>query len=326
MQNPIRHVIVALVATFASLAASAAPATSQAIVLEGQKLVLKTVPTPQPAAGQVLVRVYAAGVNPVDWKRAAQTPGADAAGVIDSVGAGVTAFKVGDAVLARVTGGYAEYAVASVDEAILKPGSMTFVQAAGVPVAGIAGYRAVREAKVAAGQRVAIVGAAGGTGEVAVQVAKSLGARVVAIGHSSQQAFLKSLGVDEFVAFDKEDVSAKVRDVDAAINLVDGQANAALGYVKRGGHFSSIAGAPDEARAAAAGVTTVVIAGATYRGISTADALRALAQLAEKGQYRVTVSNTLPLAEAGRAQEMGRTTQTIGKTVLVVDAAKAATK
>lgn len=320
--NRIRQSLSILAGLIMVVAASAAPPTSQAIVRGEKGLVLQTVPTPKPGAGQVLIKVYAAGVNPVDWKRQAQIPGFDVAGVIDSVGPDVRGFKPGDAVLARVDAGYAQYAVATADETVAKPRRFTFEQAAGVPVAGTAGYRAVEEAKVERGQRVAIVGAAGGTGEAAVQVAKSHGAKIIAVGHSSQQAFLKTLGVDEFVAFDKEDVGARVRDVDAAINLVDGQANAALGYVRRGGRFTSIAGSPSEERAAAAGVGIVVIAGATYNGISTGDALRALTKLAEKGEYTVTVSTALPLEEAGKAQEIGRSGQSIGKIVLVVDPAK----
>lgn len=324
--HKIQEALIAFSCVVAGVTAVAAPATSQAIVQTDKGLTLQAVTTPKPAAGQVLIKVYAAGVNPVDWKRQAQIPGFDVAGVIDSVGAGVTAFKPGEAVLARAAGGYAEYAVAPVEEAIAKPKSFTFEQAAGVPIAGIAGYRAAEEAKLQPGQRVAIIGAAGGSGEAAVQVAKSHGVKIVAIGHSSQQAFLKSLGVDEFVAFDKEDVAAKVRNVDAAINLVEGQANAALGYVRKGGHFTSIAGAPSAEKAAAAGVAIVVIAGGTYNGISTADALRGLVSLADKGQYKVTVSTTLPLAEAAKAQEQGRTGQTIGKTVLVVDKASSKLK
>ncbi len=304
-------------------AASAAPAASQAIVREGQSLSLQTVPTPKPAAGQVLIKVYAAGVNPVDWKRELRIPGYDAAGVIESVGAGVTSFKPGDAVLARADGAYAEYAIADAEATIPKPGGFTFAQAAGVPVAGIAGYRAVEEAKVSRGQRVAIIGAAGGSGEAAVQVAKTRGAHIIAVGHSSQQAFLKSLGVDEFIAFDKEDVAAKVRDVDAGLNLVDGQAAAVLGYVKRGGHFVSIMGPPGDDRIAASGVTAVVIATATYKGISEGEALRALARLADKGQYTVTVTKTFPLADAQQAQDSVRNGQAIGKTILIVDAARA---
>lgn len=304
-----------------SALAVAAPATSRAVVRVDETLTLQTVPTPVPAEGQVLIRVVAAGVNPVDWKRRAQIPGFDAAGVVDSVGPGVSAFRPGDAVLARVSGGYAEYALAQASETVAKPAGFTFEQAAGVPVAGIAGYRAVEEAHLEPGHRVAIVGAAGGTGEVAVQVARTKRAHIIAIGHSSQEAFLRKLGVNEFVAFDKQDVAAAVGTVDAAINLVDGQAVAALGYVKRGGRFTSIAGSPGEQRIAAAGVSAVVVAAGTYRGISDGDALRALARLAQTGQYTVTVSRTLPLAEASRAWELGRAGQTVGKTVLVVDPA-----
>ncbi len=321
--NSLRNALLLLICALAGAVASAAPATSLAIVQTEQGLALQTVDTPRPGAGQVLIKVYAAGVNPVDWKRRAQIPGFDAAGVIDSVGPGVTAFKPGTAVLAQASGSYAEYAVANVDDTIPKPKRFTFEQAAGVPIAGIAGYRAVEEAKVQPGQRIVIIGAAGGTGEAAVQVAKTHGAKIIAVGHSSQQAFLKSLGVDEFIAYDQEDVAAKVQNVDAAINLVDGQAAAALGYVRRGGHLTSIAGSPGEERAAAAGVSLVVIAAGTYHGISNGDALRALGALAAKGRYKVTVSTALPLAEAAKAQELGRAGQAIGKTVLVVDAAKA---
>jgi NADPH:quinone reductase-like Zn-dependent oxidoreductase len=132
--------------------------------------------------------------------------------------------------------------------------------------------------------------------------------------------------VDEFVAFDRENVAARVQGVDAAINLVDGQAGAALGYVRRGGRLTSIAGSPGADRAAAAGVGIVVIAGGSYNGISDAQALQGLARLAEQGRYRVTVSASLALEEAGRAQEQARTGQTIGKIVLVVDPARAKTR
>jgi NADPH:quinone reductase-like Zn-dependent oxidoreductase len=318
--NAVRHAVALFLCCLAAAAAEAAPATSQAIVQGDKGLALQAVATPVPGAGQVLVKVYAAGVNPVDWKRRAQVPGFDAAGIVDSVGSGVTRFKPGDAVVARVTGGYAQYALASADDMIPKPRSFTFEQAAGMPVAGIAGYRAAIEARLAPGQRVAIIGAAGGSGEAAVQVAKTRGAKIIAVGHSSQREFLHKLGVDEFLAYDKDDVAAKVRQVDAVINLVDGQASAALGYVKRGGRLTSIAGSPGDAQCAAAGVDCVVIAPG-YDAIGNGEALRELAALADKGQYRVTVTRTFPLAEAAQAQESGRGGQTIGKIILVVDAA-----
>ncbi|MET0282390.1 MAG: NADP-dependent oxidoreductase [Steroidobacteraceae bacterium] len=306
-----------LVSLVTAAAAVAAPKTSQAIVQGNQGLVLQSVTTPVPSAGQVLLRIYAAGVNPVDWKRRAPVPGFDAAGIVDSVGPDVTAFKPGDAVVARVNGAYAEYAVALADEVIPKPSRFTFEQAAGIPVAGVAGYRAATDAQLQPGQRVAIIGAAGGSGEVAVQVAKSHGARIIAVGHSSQQDFLRRLGAAEFVAYDRDDVAARVQQVDAVINLVEGQADAALGYVRRGGRFTSIAGAPADGRCAAAGVTCVVVGGG-YRGPGNGESLRALAALAERGQYNVTVYRTFPLAEAAQAQALGSSGQSIGKIILVV--------
>jgi NADPH:quinone reductase-like Zn-dependent oxidoreductase len=313
----------ARVTTFVMLAtltvpALAAPARMQAMVQTDNGLQLLTVDTPRPGPGQILIRVYAAGVNPVDWKRKAQIPGFDAAGVIDSLDSGVTGWKVGDAVVARVNGGYAEYAVAIADETIRKPASLTFEQAGGIPVAGIAGYRAVDAAHIQVGQRVAIIGAAGGAGTAAVQVAKARGARIIASGHSSQQAYLKSLGVDEFVAYDKENVGARIQNVDAVLNMVDTQAAPALGYVRQGGFFTSIAGGPGDDKCSAAGVTCVIIT-ATYQGLSQGDALRALAAMADKGQYKVTVSRSFPLAQASAAQQLGRTGDTMGKIVLLVD-------
>lgn len=317
--------LVAAVATtgLAASASTAPPAQMQAIVQGESGLSLQTVPTPKPGPGQVLVKVYAAGVNPVDWKRKPPVPGFDAAGVIKSVGPGVTGFRPGDPVVARVNGGYAQYALAQVDEVVPKPKSFTFEQAGGIPVAGVAGYRAAMEAKIQPGQRVAVIGAAGGSGSAAVQVAKSLGARVIGVGHSSQEDFLAGLKVDEFVAYDRDDVAAKVKDVDAVLNMVEGQATPGLGYVKRGGYLTSIAGgAPAGEQCAAAGVTCVAIGGgggAGYGSISTGEALAGLATLADKGQYDVLVSKTFPLAQAAAAQELNQTSDTIGKIVLIVD-------
>jgi NADPH:quinone reductase-like Zn-dependent oxidoreductase len=301
--------------------AVAAPARMQAVVVQqDQSLRVQTVDTPKPGPNQVLIQVFAAGVNPVDWKSATvgAVPGYDAAGVVDSVGAGVSAFKPGDPVVARASGAYAQYALASVDSLTRKPDVFSFEQAAGIPVAGIAGYRAATEALVKPGQRVAIIGAAGGAGSAAVETARSLGGHVIAIGHSSQESYLRKLGVAEFVAFDKSKVADKVRDVDAALNMVDGQADAGLSYVRRGGTFSSIAGMPAEGRCESAGVTCVQI-GRGKAGPPTVQSLRPLVALANDGKYSVTVTRRFPLSEAQDAQNYLRNNEGIGKTLLIVD-------
>lgn len=313
------------------------PATMRAIVqtagTDVAGLRLADVATPRPAAGQVLLRVVAAGVNPVDWKRVAPKadgadggiPGFDVAGVVAAVGPGISGWSPGDAVFTRANGTYAQYVVAPAADVVRKPARFTFAQAAGIPVAGVAALQAAEAAKVTRGDRVAVIGAAGGAGSVAVEIAKARGARVIASAHSSQQEFLARLGVDEFVAYDRDDVAAKIRDVDVVLNMVDGQATPALSYLKRGGRLASIAGDTDTERCATLGVTCHRI-GPGFQGLSTGDALRALAKLADEGRYTVTVSRTFPLAEAAAAQRLNQTSDTTGKIVLVVDPALAATR
>lgn len=312
----------------------AAPAKMQAIVQttvsDADVLQLQTVDTPKPAANQILIKVYAAAVNPVDWKRrpAITTlasgsvlpaiPGYDVAGVVDSVGSSVTAWKVGEAVLARAPGAYAQYAVADADSVAAKPRRFSFEQAAGVTIAGSAAFGAAEAAKIAPGQRVAIIGAAGGAGSAAVDVAHAKGASVIAVGHSSQAAWLKQQGVAQFVAYDKDNVAARIKGVDAVLNMVDGQADTALAYVKRGGFLASIAGGATAEKCTAAGVTCVQIRGPTP-GMSQSETLIALGALADAGKYTVRVTKVWPLAQAAVAQQFARAGETMGKVVLVVD-------
>jgi NADPH:quinone reductase-like Zn-dependent oxidoreductase len=321
-------------ASAAAPAALPVPATMRAIVqtsgTDVAGLRLADVPTPRPAAGQVLLRVVAAGVNPVDWKRVAPKvdgaaggiPGFDVAGVIAAVGPGVSGWSPGDAVFTRANGTYAQYVAAPATDVVRKPARFSFAQAAGIPVAGVAALQAAEAAQVARGDRVAVIGAAGGAGSVAVEIAKARGARVIASAHSSQREFLARLGVDEFVAYDRDDVAARIRSVDVVLNMVEGQATPALAYLKRGGRLASIAGDTDTARCTALGLTCHRI-GPGYAGMSTGDALRALAGLADEGRYTVTVTRTFPLAEAAAAQRLNQTSDTTGKIVLVVDPALA---
>lgn len=313
--------------------ARSAPASMQAIVQTGADAAsfqLQTVATPRPGADQVLIRVHAAAVNPVDWKRRPAPislpsgsqlpaiPGYDAAGVVDSVGAGVTAFKAGDAVVGRVNGAFAHYVVADVAQVVPKPARFTFEQASGIPIAGMAAYGAAEAANIRPGQRVAIIGAAGGAGSAAVDVVHAKGGKVIAAAHSSQEAWLKQQGVEEFVAYDKENVAARIRDVDAVLNMVDGQAGPALAYVKRGGRLASIAGPPPEEQCAAAGITCVQIR-ATAPGMTIGDTLRALVALADAGRYTVRVTKVFPLAQAAQAQQFAHAGDSVGKVILSVD-------
>jgi NADPH:quinone reductase-like Zn-dependent oxidoreductase len=327
-----RAVVALLLSSFAC-ASWSAPARMQAIVQTGdtaESFQMLAVDTPKPAADQLLIKVYAAAVNPVDWKRKPAPltlpsgstlppiPGYDAAGVVDSIGAGVTAFKVGDKVVARVNGAFAHYVVADVAQVIAKPARFTFDQAAGIPIAGMAAHGAAEAANIKPGQRIAIIGAAGGAGSAAVDVVHAKGGKVIASGHSSQAAWLKQQDVEEFVAYDKENVAARIQNVDAVLNMVDGQAAPALAYVKRGGMLTSIAGAPTPEQCTAAGVTCVQIR-ATAPGMSIGDTLRALAALADAGKYTVRVTKVFPLAQAAAAQRFAHAADSVGKVILSVD-------
>jgi NADPH:quinone reductase-like Zn-dependent oxidoreductase len=230
-------------ATVALAASPRIPQTMHAVRADGHgapgALKLETVPVPQPAAGQVLLRVYAAGTNPVDWgirtpmpagsqasapspPRAAPSPGRDVAGVIVALGSGVSGYKLGDKVYTALAGGgaYAEYAVAAAAELAMKPQKFTFEEAAGIPIAGYTGLRMVVMAALKPGERVLIIGAAGGVGSTAVQAARAAGAHVIAVASSHHDKYLESLGAQEIIDYDKGSVAEKAKAIAVVLNTV----------------------------------------------------------------------------------------------------------
>ena len=218
-------VVSALLATLWSVSLPAStPAQQQAIVQHGvggpDVLKLETVPVLSPNKGEVLIRVYAAAINPVDWKRRrgggdyamdpnglpVMIPGGDVAGVVEKLGEGVTDLKVGQPVFAllprdakRLNGGYSQFAVAPTSNVMPKPKAFTYVEAAGLGIATVTGVRVVVDTKISTGQRVLITGASGGVGTIAVQAAKARGAYVIGTASGRRAEFLKSIGVDEFI-------------------------------------------------------------------------------------------------------------------------------
>lgn len=281
---------------------------------------------PRPNAGEVLLKVRAAGVNPVDWKvaprRVGMVPGTDVAGVIDSLGEGVTGWKVGEPVLgfARGSGSYAEYAVVPVMSLARKPKSMTFEQAAGVPIAAETAYRALHEAGgLRGGQTVLIHGAAGGVGSAAVQIAKAAGARVIGTASPNNHEFLKSLGADEVIDYRSRRFEDVVDDVDLVLNTVDADTSArSIGVVKTGGVLVSVVGAPDRMACAAARIRCTRPNRDT--GAPNADMLERIVELADAGKFKVNVDAAYPMAEASRAWVKSREGHTRGKLVIQVSA------
>jgi NADPH:quinone reductase-like Zn-dependent oxidoreductase len=200
---------------------------------------LEDVEKPVPDSDQVLIRVRAAAVNPLDWHYMRGTPfigriamglrkpsitrlGVDFAGVVESVGRDVTLFKPGDEVFGGRTGAFAQYVTVGEDRALQrKPAALTFEEAAAVPVAAITALQALRDqGKVQSGQKVLINGASGGVGTFAVQIAKSLGADVTGVCGTSNVAMVRSIGADQVIDYTKEDFTQGAERYDVIIDMV----------------------------------------------------------------------------------------------------------
>lgn len=310
-----------LLCCYAAAVASAAE-NMRAIVFSDGDFQLQALPTPEPRAGQVRIKVRAASVNPVDWKlteRAApgvrSIPGRDLSGVIDAVGDAAGPWKVGQAVIAIATGGsYAEYAIAAVTAVAEKPQRLSFEEAAGMPVAGETAWRAlVTIADVKAGQRVLIHGGAGGVGSSAVQIAKARGAYVIATASPTHDQFLRSLGVDEPVDYHKVRFEEKLKNIDVVLNTVDADtAERSIAVLRPGGILVSVAGAAPGVQCQAANIRCAVT------GPATGEMLSSLSELADQGKFRIHIDRQFPLAEAAKALELSRQGHTAGKIILEV--------
>ena len=294
-------------------------------------LKVEDAPMPEPREGEVLVRIHAAGINPVDWKTCAGEgvasrledpfpfiPGWDVSGVVEALGAGVSGFKVGDAVCGMVRwhwggGGYAEYVAAPAVDLVARPGTMDDPQAAGLPLAALTAWQALFEtADLQAGQTVLIHAAAGGVGHVAVQLAKWKGARVIGTASARNEAFLRELGVDRVIDYNETRFEDVAGDVDVVLDCVGGEIQErSWGVLKPGGMLASIRGRPSAEQAEARGVR------ARHVSVRAEQAqLHAIADLANEARLRVHVHETLPLDQVRKAHEMSKTGHTRGKLVL----------
>ena len=292
-------------------------------------------PTPEPIPTEVRVRVQAAGVNPVDWKtrqggaraRALYdlpfVLGWDVAGVVDAVAGGVTRFAVGDEVFGlpwfpRLASAYAEYVTAPSRQFARIPHALDTVQAGGLPLAGLTAWQAlVDTAKVQRGDRVLIHAAAGGVGHLAVQIAKARGAHIVATARAGKHEFLRGLGVERVIDYTDVAFEAQAGEVDVVLDLIgtEDYGMRSLQTLREGGLLIQVpSGAPESVKHAARDQ------GKQLTGILVepdGHALEQLAALADSGQLRVEVAETLPLEQAARAHELGEEGRVQGKLVLV---------
>ncbi|MGZ3822849.1 MAG: NADP-dependent oxidoreductase, partial [Mucilaginibacter sp.] len=215
---------------------------------------LNQVAQPQPKENEVLIKIAATTVNPIDMKirsgafqkmmpvNLPYTPGSDVAGTVEAVGSGVSRLKVGDKVFATTFGGtYAEYVVLKEDQVAALPHNLSMNEAAALAVPLVTSYSFLVEGgELKAGQRVLIHGAAGGVGGVMVQMAKALGAYVIGTASGEGLALAKSLGADEVIDYKTQDFSQLVKDVDLVIDLAGGETqNKSFSVVKEGGKLLS---------------------------------------------------------------------------------------
>ncbi|MGR8008587.1 NADP-dependent oxidoreductase [Streptomyces hypolithicus] len=285
---------------------------------------------PEPLGAEVLIRVRASGVNPVDvGVRSGDYPllgeprfgvGWDISGVVEEAAPGAR-FKVGDEVYGmpffpRAATGYAEYVAAPSRQVARKPASLDHVQAAAVPLAALTAWQGlVDAARVKAGDRVLIHRAAGGVGHFAVQIAKARGAYVIGLASEPRHDFVRGLGADEVIDYRVTDFTEAVRDLDIVFDS-NAQGLQSLSVLRPGGTLVSIMEHWSQELAA-----EVEAAGRHFAGVLVEPdyaSLEAITELIDAGRIRPHVQQTFPLEEAGKAHELVGSGQVQGKVVLTV--------
>lgn len=294
-------------------------------------LVYEDAPSPSPGPGEVHIRIYAAGVNPGDWKvregyfreminhSLPLIPGWDLSGVIETLGTGVAGFKKGDEVYSRsdITrdGAYAEFIVVRESEVVFKPKSIDHIHAAAIPLAALTAWQALfGAAQLKPRQSVLIHAAAGGVGSFAVQLAKWKGAHVIGTASGRNQDFVRNLGADEAVNYEKTRFEDVVRGVDVVLDTMGGDVQKRSWKVlKKSGILVSIISEPSGEEASAHEVRQAFVFAQPHVG-----QLTEIAMLVDSGKLKPIVETVLPLSQARRAHELIQAGHTRGKIVLRV--------
>ena len=308
-------------------------------------LKLETIARPVPSDSQVLVRVRAASVNPLDWHFMRGTPyigrismglrkpkviqvGVDFAGTVESVGRAVTKWKQGDEVFGGRTGAFAQYVTIRENGVVSKPSNVSFEQAAAVPVAAITALQGLRDqGKVRPGQKVLINGASGGVGTFAVQIAKSLGAEVTGVSSTRNVELVRSIGADHVVDYTKEDFTRSARRYDV---IIDNVGNHSLSDLRRvltpNGRYVMIGGPSGQwidpiPRVVAAAVTSWFVRQEMRFFISQLNPqdLTILRDLIQSGKISPVIDRRYTLSEVPKAIRYLETGRARGKVVIVMD-------
>jgi NADPH:quinone reductase-like Zn-dependent oxidoreductase len=292
---------------------------------------IQELPVPEPGAGEVLLKIRAASVNPVDYKirlgkypavQADKLPyvlGRDAAGDVEACGMGVKTFVKGDSLYAFVgieRGCYAEYVIVKESEACRKPNTLDYTAAAAVPLAGITAWQGLfRHGGLKSGQRVLIHAGSGGVGHFAIQFAKAKGVYVITTVSGENVDFVRRLGADEVIDHKKQQFENKVQDVDMVFDLIGGETeDRSWGVLKKGGILVSTVNVPSQEKAKAHEVR-----GMRYTAEASGSELGEIAGLIDAGKVKPTISRTFSLKDAVSALQLVEQGHTRGKVVLTVD-------
>jgi len=280
-------------------------------------------PDPVPGSDEVLVRVAATSVNPIDYKRRAGLTkdfypmtfpgliGVDIAGTVVKVGSGVEGFSAGDQVFAMADNTYAELCVVKAAVLAKVPKGLDLIQAAALPLVTVTGNQLLSATGIKAGQTVLVLGAVGNVGRSAVFTAKDRGATVIAGVLKRQMDEAKTVGADQVVATDDDSAIANIPPLDAVADTVGGRTAAkVIAKVKTGGVFASVAGTPENA-AEYPSVKAVYVFSHFDR-----DTLQFMAEAVRDGKLVIPISKKLPLSEAAEAQAAAEKGG-IGKILLV---------
>lgn len=285
-------------------------------------------PAPKPAAGEVIIDVHAASVNPIDWKVRAglmakyfpvtfpMTSGRDGAGVISAVGEGVDAARIGERVcflVSRGVGSWAEQIALPSALAVPIPDVLPFIDAAALPLAGVSAWAGlVTEANVSAGMQVLVHAAAGGVGSVGVQIARDRGARVIGTCSSRNVDYVRALGAEEVIAYDRENFDDKLSGLDIVFDTVGGDVHRrSYKVLKKGGIIACLSAEPYEDRSAEYGVRV-----AMAKVVPDAGVLAEIVALAAAGRIKPMVERVVPLADFAAVHAESERGHARGKTVL----------
>jgi NADPH:quinone reductase-like Zn-dependent oxidoreductase len=321
-------------------------AVVQDVYGSADELELRDVTRPEPTKGEVLIRVRAAGVDQGVWHLMTGLPflirlfgyglrkpkvpvrGREVAGIVEAVGAGVSRFRAGDEVYGTCEGSFAEYVCAKEDKVAPKPANLTFEEAAAAPISGVTALQAVRDAgEITVGQKVLIIGAGGGVGSFAVQLAKAFGAEVTGVCSAGKVDFVRSLGADAVIDYTREDIASAGVRYDVILDTAGNRPLSTLRRVlaakgtlvliggERGGKltggFERSLGAP----------FVSLFSGQKFKGLVSKEThldLEALTTLIEAGSVKPALDKVFPLAEAPAAITYLREGRSRGKVVVKV--------